>query len=550
MNLPWPWQCLELDQTASVAAVRRRYAVLLKLNRPEDNPDGFQQLRHAYEICLAFARQQETSGEPQTIDVGSAAETPPVASHRVHATAAVPTKPTAVAALVDTNRPREQPIVAPEPADLLRDDVLAVLAVPALRPPAAVIDELLAVDARTPHDSDAFARWFADCPEFASFVSRDTVERELLHRIAAGARPKLRTLQLFGAAFGWRHLGFDQHMLRIGVPRDQLRAIDVALFEAGAEAQYVWHLQAQKQLIPAGDETLDTAGEVAMLKRLHERRDVKPRFRETLSSSRLTQINLLLRYYSEHYGNAATLHVFGSDNVAFWRNAFPGGEPNRLQSLSSIVRALIVVGWIMLGLVAVSLLLNRRPFLTWLYDAGFIMQAVAVIATPILVVMCTGRLIALRARQAIARFDARFEDWQQRRIVPWLSPARGLPLSLLLGLVCAALGYFVSVLAGVAGAVAATAVMFGWRSLAPFSAAAAFLTFGLVPFSGDDLPGALAAASGLAPALIWFADWYTRREWPAATIAQRMRHMIAPVLCIAVVLMVGGWLISAQVPNH
>ncbi|WP_313916669.1 hypothetical protein [Tahibacter sp.] len=549
MNLPWPWQCLDLDQSASVAAVRRRYAVLLKLNRPEDNPDGFQQLRRAYEICLAFAREQETTNEAQASDGNAEVAATAITADRVHETAAPPSAHATVDAAADTSPAQAPPLVGAEPTESRRGDSLAAIAVPALRPPDAVIDELLAVDARTPHDSDAFARWFAECPEFASFVSRDIVELELLHRIATGARPTLRALQLFGAAFGWRQLGFDRHMLQIGVPHDQLRAVDVALFEAGAEAQYIRHLQTRRQLIPAGQDTLDADGELALLQRLHERRDAKPRFRETLSSSRLTQINTLLRCYSEHYGNAAALHLFGSDNVTYWRNAFPGSEPNRLQSLSSIVRALIIVGWVMLGLVGASFALNRKPFLTWLDDARFLLQAVAVIAAPILVIVCTGRLIALRARQALAQFDARYEDWQQHRIVPWLSPGRGLPLSLLLGLACGAIAYFAGTLAGLAGAVAATALIFGWRSLAPYCTAAAFLTFGLVPLSGDDLPAALAVAVCLAPALVWFADWHTRREQPRATIAQRTRRAVALVLCIAVVLMVGGWILAGQMQS-
>jgi hypothetical protein len=545
MSLPWPWQCLDLDQSASVAAVRRRYAVLLKLNRPEENPDGFQQLRRAYEICLGFAREQETASEAQAGKDDTEAETTAIAVDRVHETAAAPIVHAAVDTAADTNLSKASPVAAPAPTASLRDDMLTAIAVPALRPPDAVVDELLAVDART-DDSDAFACWFAECPEFASFVSRDRVELELLHRITTGARPKLRALQLLGAAFGWRQLGFDRHMLQIGVPHDHLRAVDVALFEAGAEAQYVWHVQTRQRLIPAGQETLDADGELALLQRLHERRDAKPRFRETLSSSRLTQINTLLRCYGEHYGNAATLHVFGSDNVAFWRNAFPGSEPNRLQSLSSIVRALIIVGWLMLGLVGASFAANRKPFLTWLGDAGFVVLAVAAIAAPTLVILCSGRLIALRARQAIAQFDARYEDWQRHRIVPWLSPGSGLPLSLLLGLICAAIAYFVGTLAGLAVAVAATALIFGWRSLAPYCTAAAFLTFGLVPLSGEDLPAALAAAFGLAPALVWFADWHTRHERPHATLAQRTRRAVALVLCIAVVLMVGGWLLAGQ----
>ena len=62
MSLRLALACLDLTPEASTRDIRRRYRELLKLNRPEDNPEGFQQLRAAYEICLEFARQRESQG--------------------------------------------------------------------------------------------------------------------------------------------------------------------------------------------------------------------------------------------------------------------------------------------------------------------------------------------------------------------------------------------------------------------------------------------------------------------------------------------------------
>jgi hypothetical protein len=48
------WAVLGLEVDADERAIKRAYARLLKLNRPEDNASAFQQLRHAYEMALAL----------------------------------------------------------------------------------------------------------------------------------------------------------------------------------------------------------------------------------------------------------------------------------------------------------------------------------------------------------------------------------------------------------------------------------------------------------------------------------------------------------------
>jgi curved DNA-binding protein CbpA len=46
------WHVLELAPTVDAKAVKRAYARLLKQTRPEDDPEGFQRLRQAYEWAL------------------------------------------------------------------------------------------------------------------------------------------------------------------------------------------------------------------------------------------------------------------------------------------------------------------------------------------------------------------------------------------------------------------------------------------------------------------------------------------------------------------
>ena len=52
-----PWKVLELDgSTAALADVKRSYARLLKLTRPDRDPEGFMRLRSAYEAAQAILR--------------------------------------------------------------------------------------------------------------------------------------------------------------------------------------------------------------------------------------------------------------------------------------------------------------------------------------------------------------------------------------------------------------------------------------------------------------------------------------------------------------
>lgn len=51
------WNVLGLTPDADSRAIKRQYAVLLKKTRPDDDPEGFQRLREAYEAALAWNEQ-------------------------------------------------------------------------------------------------------------------------------------------------------------------------------------------------------------------------------------------------------------------------------------------------------------------------------------------------------------------------------------------------------------------------------------------------------------------------------------------------------------
>ncbi|MCU0070281.1 J domain-containing protein [Pseudomonas koreensis] len=53
------WTVLGLSADAEVRTIKRQYAVLLKQTRPDDDPEGFQRLRDAYEQALAYKEWQQ-----------------------------------------------------------------------------------------------------------------------------------------------------------------------------------------------------------------------------------------------------------------------------------------------------------------------------------------------------------------------------------------------------------------------------------------------------------------------------------------------------------
>lgn len=62
-----PWQVLGIEPTGDAKIIKKAYAVLVKKNKPDENPEGFAQLHKAYKQCTAIAKQmaQREEAAPQ-----------------------------------------------------------------------------------------------------------------------------------------------------------------------------------------------------------------------------------------------------------------------------------------------------------------------------------------------------------------------------------------------------------------------------------------------------------------------------------------------------
>lgn len=338
MNTHWAFQCLQLANDAGTREIRRRYSELLKLNRPEDNPEGFQQLRAAYELCLAVARAREQdTAEAESVAViepepaafpapAATAEQPPLSAARTRSTVELPAWQH-----VHNDTPQ------------------------ALRPPMAVVDELITVSHRT---ADAFAEWLAHCPELVGLHTRDAVERELLQRILDGSRIGADALLQLSAAFGWRQVGFERRLREQGLPPARLAELQQVLLRTQAEAEFEAHLRAGKVLGEESNWTTPATQEIAQLRWLHAQRDREIPLWRALPLGTVSRYHSLIQRYGQRYGARSALHIFGHESLAFWSRLHPAHGISwpqyalRLGQLSLIVLAAYLALLLLLAFVS------------------------------------------------------------------------------------------------------------------------------------------------------------------------------------------------------
>ncbi|WP_058303577.1 J domain-containing protein [Gorillibacterium timonense] len=59
------WEILEIHPTEDTTQIRKAYARLLKIHHPEDDPEGYQQLREAFDMAMRLAKQRFLTDEEE-----------------------------------------------------------------------------------------------------------------------------------------------------------------------------------------------------------------------------------------------------------------------------------------------------------------------------------------------------------------------------------------------------------------------------------------------------------------------------------------------------
>lgn len=69
------WEILGIESTADTSVIKKAYAGQLKAHHPEEDPEGYQRIREAYDRAMKYAKQQHKSTPVMTADIDEASST-------------------------------------------------------------------------------------------------------------------------------------------------------------------------------------------------------------------------------------------------------------------------------------------------------------------------------------------------------------------------------------------------------------------------------------------------------------------------------------------
>jgi hypothetical protein len=287
------WTILEIPHGSDRDAIRRAYAKKLRVTHPEDDPEGFKQLRAAYEAALRHLEYQswhdiedDEDGEDQGDDVIAAAE--PLSWNRPQA---------------ETQHAPGEPVLEPE-----LDSMLAAreAELEALRTAMAELEKGLRGPWR-PDDSALGMRLEAilRSPALAEIRIRTDVEPWLADLLAATIPHSdavlLQSIQAFGWLDGDRKRGFNPAIAAVLDRLDEWRLIESLNHPSHVHhaawrsltrppgAWWRWRIAAFKPGMIAGIEIfLGIRGQVARGLHYSYRKESVERWQRFLAKPRLT----------------------------------------------------------------------------------------------------------------------------------------------------------------------------------------------------------------------------------------------------------------------
>ena len=528
-----PWELMGLPRDATTRDFKRRYAELLKLNRPDDNPGGFQMLRWAYETCLAYAQHESVPVVATVIAPAAREPVPEAVLEPRDQPVAVPDAEPEPVAFAESEPPPHRAEPAPRAvAPVAAIEWLGLDRLGVLRPPAEVVDELLAAADPARAGDEPFETWFARCAELSNFVAREAIERELLARLAAsGAQLSYDAFSTLEQSFSWGQIGFERRLLTGGMSTVLVERIVAALDHCLIDAQFARHLSERDALFNRTPERWhavlgDVDAENAELARLHAERERPWRRRlRALNLNTVHVANQLFHAYAVRYGAAAVDRLFGVDAVKFWSRAHPSAPPNAVQIGLSALRWLF--GFSAFGVCVTALLLGaEEPKLgeavrnLWL--GVFASTALAVVAT------AAWRWTRFVALPRLAQWREQF----QHDMESYLQPAVAGPV-LIAGMLLGGSPIGTRLGAGGLTVIALALIGFVLGRHAVIGAGGA-IWLGRVTIAntfGDD-PFFLCVGAALLPAAAWLCDRVAVRMtgWPNAPDGAREQRTLRLLL--------------------
>ncbi len=255
--MSWGLEELGLDTDADVRAVKRAYAQRLRHTRPDDDPEGFQQLHEAYQDALGWVERH--AGEPRALP--SPAPAPDTTDDTV---AHVPPRRAAVEPVAPALDPSAPPLalgpsldieafaqtIAHAASDCTADDLMTWLeARPELwslqdRPwiSESVLAHLLAHEVPVHEDTfDALADFF-EWDDIASGVDPDELaySRDLMHRVWVYREARLASSPFRGGRDYATPDDDDPRLVRLRRPWNRLRALLSAAAPGRRDPMYVY----------------------------------------------------------------------------------------------------------------------------------------------------------------------------------------------------------------------------------------------------------------------------------------------------------------------
>lgn len=458
-----PWAILALERGADARTIKRRYAELLKLNRPEDNPEGFQLLRWAYEV---LTRSDGHAVEPAPLAPASHAHAEPAPAPE-----AEPELEAELETEIETElerepdppaAPRARPAL-PEPAPPEFATRVLGVEVPKLRPLNEVVAEIVALGQRRDLDADGFRLQLAGIPELENFESFERVEPVLLERLARDLAVRPPAMQALSALFGWnRYESRDERMhSRHG------RWLADAIARA-REFEFESQLENGPWLNP-------TPEGIALQRKVLRDLRAPPRRRAAILAAaryRTAFVQRTIGRYRDYYGVPAVNEVFDHASLMFWHRV-SGASPPNVDKL--IVQLIQWLAWSCagVGFVALWVSLDARDRANAL-EAALVAAAAAVIGLLILLIHFAGQWWQL---VGAARWH-RFRAAQQGLLYRQLDQPGGvwIALGVALGALAAPMRSPPSAVAVAIAIAAALWFYTSWRGIALWCVSAVFWT--------------------------------------------------------------------------